>query len=182
MPTALGVRRWKRRGGCDHGACAATGTTGYVRSVLADGLCDHMPVVSLVRHVRGAEDLSWSLQSRHDLTSALRERNVKVLVHAAWDMLETSAAKIDKTCVEGSARLFAMCARAGVERIVFISMISAFEGCRSVYGRAKLAVEKELRKQEIPCVLFRPGLVFGTKPGGMFGSIRKQVQGSAFYP
>jgi nucleoside-diphosphate-sugar epimerase len=164
------------------GACAVTGTTGYVGSVLADGLRDHMPVVPLIRHVRRAEDLSWSLQSRHDLTNALRERDVKVLVHAAWDMREISAAKNDKTCVEGSARLFAMCARAGVERIVFISTISAFEGCRSVYGRAKLAVEKELRKQEISYVIFRPGLIFGPKSGGMFGSIRKQVQASRILP
>jgi uncharacterized protein YbjT (DUF2867 family) len=30
--------------------------------------------------------------------------------------------------------------------------------------------------------VFRPGLVFGDRPGGVFGGIRKQVQSSSFLP
>jgi len=95
-------------------------------------------------------------------------------------MRATSPAEMERICVRGSAELFDEARRSGVERIVFISSISAFEGCRSAYGRTKLAVEKMLAGQA--SVVFRPGHVFGPRPGGVFGSILRQVRTSRVLP
>jgi nucleoside-diphosphate-sugar epimerase len=57
-----------------------------------------------------------------------------------------------------------------VERIVVISSISAFPGCRSLYGRAKLEIEATAT--EVGALIVRPGLVYGAdQAGGMFGSL-----------
>jgi nucleoside-diphosphate-sugar epimerase len=162
--------------------CAITGASGYVGSILAEGLCKDFSVVAMLRKPQKECELLWSLQSDRDIAGELRERGVKTLVHAAWDMQESDRRKVEETCVNGSARLFEMAAQAGVERIVFLSTISAFEGCRSVYGNAKLSVEKQLCKLDVKGVVIRPGLVFGAATGGVFGGIRKQVRSSRILP
>lgn len=139
-----------------------------------------MPVIGLSRKPSSQQTLAWSFESSDDICEPLRERGVKTLVHAAWDMQATTFRDLNRICVDGSARLFDAAARAGVERVVFISTISAFEGCRSAYGRTKLAVEKMLQKDS--GLVLRPGLVFGNKPGGVFGGIRKQVAKSKIIP
>jgi nucleoside-diphosphate-sugar epimerase len=162
------------------GVCAVTGASGYVGSIIVQELRQHLPVVAMARHPQSADDIAWSLESQPEVAATLRARNVKTLVHAAWDMRASGAAELEKTCVQGSASLFDAAARAGVERIVFVSTISAFTGCRSAYGRAKLSVEKLLAGSSN--IVFRLGLVFGDKPGGVFGGIRRQVQNSRILP
>jgi nucleoside-diphosphate-sugar epimerase len=96
-------------------------------------------------------------------------------------MRSTTYSDLRRICVDGSNTLFEAARRAGVERIVFISTISAFDGCRSAYGKTKLAVEKSLAGTT--AVVLRPGLVFGgSHSGGVFGSIRKQVLGGHVLP
>jgi nucleoside-diphosphate-sugar epimerase len=162
------------------GACAVTGASGYVGSIIMRGLQQHMPVVAMARHPQTAAEIAWSLESQLEIANTLRARNVKTLVHAAWDMRANSLAEMEKSCVQGSAALFDAAARAGVERIIFISTISAFAGCRSAYGKAKLSVEKLLEGSSN--IVFRLGLVFGDKPGGVFGNIRRQVHNSRILP
>jgi nucleoside-diphosphate-sugar epimerase len=161
-------------------ACAVTGASGYVGSIILQELRRHLPVVAMVRHPKTEADIAWSLESNQDIAKSLRARNVKTLVHAAWDMRTNSLLEMEKTCVQGSAALFDAAARAGVERVIFVSTISAFDGCRSAYGKAKLLVEKLL--QGGSNTVFRFGLVFGDKPGGVFGKIQRQVQSSRILP
>jgi nucleoside-diphosphate-sugar epimerase len=162
------------------GVCAVTGASGYVGSIIMRELQQHMPVVAMARHPQSEADILWSLESDQGIAKALRARNVKTLVHAAWDMRANSLKEMEKTCVQGSAALFDAAVSAGVERIVFVSSISAFEGCRSAYGKTKLMVEKRL--QGSANTIFRFGLVFGDRPGGVFGGIRRQVQNSRILP
>jgi hypothetical protein len=58
---------------------------------------------------------------------------------------------------------------AGVRRLVFISTISAFDGCRSFYGKGKLEVERITHS--LGGWVIRPGLLYGEKPGGMLGRL-----------
>jgi nucleoside-diphosphate-sugar epimerase len=162
------------------GVCAVTGASGYVGSIIMRELQRHLPVVAMARHPQSETEIAWSLESPQEIAKALQARNVKTLVHAAWDMRANSLAEMEKTCVRGSAALFEAAACAGVERIVFVSSISAFAGCRSAYGRAKLSVEKLLAGSSN--VVFRFGLVFGDKPGGVFGGLRRQVKSSRILP
>ena len=69
---------------------------------------------------------------------------------------------------------------AGVGKIIFISSISAFDGCRSLYGKAKLEIEKIAL--ENGALVIRPGLVYGSGPGGMFGKLAAQVRKSSVIP
>ena len=61
--------------------------------------------------------------------------------------------------------------QAGVKRRVFVSSMSAYEGCCSMYGRAKLAVEQEFLPRGVLCV--RPGLLWSDESKGMFGKLAR---------
>ncbi len=101
--------------------------------------------------------------------SALKD--VDALIHAAHDFRAFGAEEQRRVNVEGSRLLFEAARGAGVRRIVAVSSISAFEGCRSDYGRAKLQLEDLALKSG--GVAVRPGLVYGDGPGGMFGTLSK---------
>ena len=93
------------------------------------------------------------------------------LIHCAWDMRAIGWDQIHKINVSGSIGLFEAAANEGVRKLIFISSISAFEGCQSMYGRAKLEVEKAVFK--LGGVVIRPGLVYGGSPGGIAGALSR---------
>ncbi|MEO6922611.1 MAG: NAD(P)-dependent oxidoreductase [Bryocella sp.] len=159
--------------------CAVTGASGYVGSRLAAALAEAFEVVPMGR-TAAQEGIRWELGTATDVTDELRRRGVSVLVHAAWDLTQTKAKANWETNVEGSRRLIEQAQAAGVREIVFISTISAFEGARSEYGKSKLAVEKLVLAAGGTVV--RPGLVWGERSGGMFGSLRQQVSKGGMVP
>jgi nucleoside-diphosphate-sugar epimerase len=82
--------------------------------------------------------------------------------------------------VTGSQKLLAAARKTGVRSVVFISLLSAFAGCRSLYGKAKVEIEGVA--QSIGAFVIRPGLVYSDNPGGMFGRLVVQVRGTRFVP
>ena len=96
-----------------------------------------------------------------------RVGGVDALVHCAWDFRAALWKQIHAVNVEGSLRVFEAAKEAGVKRLVYISTMSAFVGCRSLYGKAKLEIEKRAASWGVDIV--RPGLVYGPHPGGMVG-------------
>jgi nucleoside-diphosphate-sugar epimerase len=90
------------------------------------------------------------------------------LIHAAWDF---NAA--DDRNVTGSASLFKAARAAGVPRLLFISTLSAFEGCQSNYGATKLATERQLTPIGVSSV--RLGIVCDNSGGGLSGSLEKMA-------
>jgi nucleoside-diphosphate-sugar epimerase len=74
-----------------------------------------------------------------------------------------------------------MAARAAnVPRIIYISSISAFDGCRALYGKAKLEIEKIALANG--ALVIRSGLVYGGVAGGMFGKLSEKLTKSAMLP
>jgi hypothetical protein len=67
-----------------------------------------------------------------------------------------------------------------VRKIIFISTVSAFEGCKSLYGKAKLEIEREALR--LGAVVIRPGLIYGDQPGAMMGALAKAVKRSSIVP
>jgi nucleoside-diphosphate-sugar epimerase len=67
-----------------------------------------------------------------------------------------------------------------VGKIVCISSISAYPGCKSLYGRAKLEIETIA--QDHRALTIRPGLIYSDQPGGMFGKLINQVRHAPFIP
>lgn len=98
---------------------------------------------------------------------------VDVLIHAAWDMRPRGDAESRKTNVEGSRKLVEAAVGGGVRRLIFVSSLSAFDGCVSVYGCRKCDVERIFH--EHGGVAVRPGLVFGDSPGGIVGKLQGLV-------
>ena len=83
------------------------------------------------------------------------ENRINTLIHAAYDFRPTSQREIWGINVKGSIALFKQARDESVERVVFISTMSAYEGCRSLYGQAKLETEGALREMGLRVVRFR---------------------------
>jgi nucleoside-diphosphate-sugar epimerase len=131
------------------------------------------PVISLTRStpVPGETMVPFRLNS-----GVAREQlqNVDALIHCAYDFSALRWKDILKKNVEGSKRLFQDAKAAGVSRIVLISTMSAFPGCRSLYGRAKLLIEDEAKRTG--AFIIRPGLVYDAQAGGMVGALCNAVK------
>jgi nucleoside-diphosphate-sugar epimerase len=161
--------------------CAVTGASGYVGSRIAAYMRSHgWEVLELSRIRRGQqqeEHLPYSLELG---VSSDRLQGVDVLIHCAYDFRPTTQDDIWRINVEGTARLFAAAREAGIKRIVCMSSISAYSGCRSLYGKAKLAIEDQAIKAR--GIVVRPGLVYGKEAGGMLGSLTRMMASAKIVP
>lgn len=151
--------------------CAVTGARGYVGSHIVQKLeqAGHK-VLRLGRDSR-CDDRLFVLGE--PVEPSLLE-GVDALIHCAYDLRLRKADQDHRINVVGSARLLHAATQAGVPRVIFISSVSAFEGCRSFYGQGKLAVEGLVR--DIGGIIFRPGLVYGDSGRGMFGALSRMAR------
>ncbi|MGI8508465.1 MAG: NAD-dependent epimerase/dehydratase family protein [Gemmatimonadaceae bacterium] len=148
---------------------AVTGANGYVGSCIARSLeSQGLGVRRLQRSGEGDFVSHFALGRPIDPAAF---DGVSALVHCAYDFNAADWIAIERTNVTGSLDLFDAARSAGVKTIVFISSMSAFEGCRSMYGRAKLEVEQKSAGLGVHSV--RPGLVYGEEAGGMIGALSK---------
>jgi nucleoside-diphosphate-sugar epimerase len=154
-----------------------TGASGYLGSQICTTLESRgWQVVRLVRSpARG--NLS---ECRYDLGSSISAevrrvlQRADLLVHAAYDLSLTSPADIWRVNVAGTRRLLRVTSDARVRRILVLSSMSAYLGTTQLYGRAKLDIEA-MTLAAGGCAV-RPGLVYGDRPGGMAGALRKLVR------
>ena len=151
---------------------ALTGASGYVGSRIATCLRAHdHEVLSLSRRPCPEPWLSYSLC---DDPSQLPWAGVDALIHAAHDFTPQNWQENVRCNINPAIALFDSAKAAGVGRLMFISSMSCFDGCRSLYGKSKLAVEK--RVLELGGQVIRPGLVWGGKPGGVMGALESLVR------
>lgn len=96
----------------------------------------------------------------------------KTLIHCAYDFNDTSDPNININ-LTGSSILFNEATQSGIDRIVFISSMSAHEGAKSNYGRIKFLIEQEVRKHPKHLII-RPGFILG--PGGICARLIDQIR------
>lgn len=155
--------------------CLVTGAQGYLGSrVKALFQQRGWRVVELTRQPQpGSQAVAFQLGGE---VAPAALTGAKALVHCAYDFTPLSWEQIRAVNVEGSAKLFTAVMEAKVERLVHISSMSAFEGCRSCYGRAKLETERLARQRG--AFIIRPGLIYGDRPAGIFGRLVRQAESS----
>jgi len=154
---------------------AVTGTKGYLGSRVKSYFekLGHS-VISLTRSPSdGDSNVSIQFSLKNGITSEPL-RGIDVLIHCAYDFSVLRWDEILEVNVEGSKRLFQAARSAGIQTIVFISTMSAFPACRSLYGRAKLLIEEEAKRLGVSIV--RPGLIYDAQAGGMVGSLKTSVE------
>jgi nucleoside-diphosphate-sugar epimerase len=157
--------------------CVITGATGYVGGRIRACV-----------ESAGWRTVDWSRragvgQMQFQLGQKVDPRNfagAAALIHCAYDFAPARWEDIAAVNVRGSENLFRAAREAGVKHIVFLSSASAFAGCRSLYGRAK--VEIEALAHSAGATVIRPGLVYGDHPGGVFGNLVRQVKRSRLIP
>jgi len=159
--------------------CVITGANGFVGGRLKLSLQQEgWRVVAWTRQPQaGADAVPFRLGQNIDPASL---KGARALVHCAYDFGPRSWDEIEAVNVAGSQMLLQAARAAGVQYVVFISSLSAFAGCRSLYGRAKMEIEQ--LANSLGATVIRPGLVYGDGPGGMFGSLSRQVKNSRFVP
>ena len=159
--------------------CAVTGSNGFVGSCLARHLqAQGWRVVPWTRQAATTAD-AVHFRLGQEVDPALF-KGVHALVHCAYDFAPLRWDDIHAVNVVGSQKLLEAAHKAGVERVVLISSLSAFAGCRSLYGKAKLEIERHALSAG--AFVIRPGLVYGNQPGGMFGRLARQVRRSRLVP
>ncbi len=156
---------------------AITGASGFVGSMLARRFEDaDWSVIRFSHSTSGPDTVPFRLGDEVQ-PEVFRTRSVNALIHCAYDFKPLARAEIHRVNVDGSRKLLAAATTGGVERIAVLSTISAFEGCRSIYGRAKLEIEASAAAAG--ALVVRSGLVWADGPpsgGGMFGSLAKSVK------
>jgi len=97
-------------------------------------------------------------------------------IHCAWDLEVATWGDIERVNVNGSIAWFEAAARAGVKKLVFVSSVSAYAGCRSLYGGSKLRVEAAV--SGLGGVNVRPGIVHGDPNAGVYGRLWQSTSAS----
>jgi nucleoside-diphosphate-sugar epimerase len=157
---------------------AVTGASGYVGGAIAAHFEKHGHQV--LRLSRRPCPGNWLHFTLGDDSSSLSWDGIDVLVHAAYDFSLHTWDGIQSVNIDPSIALLSAARAAGVRHVIFISTLSAFDGCVSLYGKAKLAIEKETLPRG--GTVIRPGLVWGDRPGGMMASLEKAVRALPVVP
>lgn len=158
--------------------CAITGAGGYLGGVLVSYFQNNgWTAAEMTRRPSSPGAIPFHLGEE---ISPKALEYVDALVHCAYDFAPRKWQDIHRVNVEGSRKLFAAAREAGVRTLLFISTMSAFEGCKSLYGKAKLEIENAVH--DYGGIILRPGLIHGDPPGGMFGRLVGQVKKSSLTP
>ena len=163
--------------------CAITGTTGYIGGYLTRYLQDRGMQIRQLRRTSPGEALSGNVVpfTLGQTVSPGTFDDVDILIHCAYDFTVNKWDDIKLINVNGALQLFEAAAAAGIKNMLFISTMSAFAGCRSLYGKAKFLVEQAGERLGVRSI--RPGLVFdNAEPRGMVGALNSLITHTTLIP
>ena len=150
--------------------CAITGTGGFIGShIVSYYQKNGWRVFEMSRKAKATEGNILYVLGHPLKPDALA--GVDTLIHCAYDFAPRTWDDIERINVEGTRRLFETAEEADVPNKIFISSVSSYKGCESLYGKAKFAIEQEA--EQLGLTIIRPGLVYGKNTGGIVGSMQK---------
>jgi uncharacterized protein YbjT (DUF2867 family) len=156
-----------------------TGATGLVGSTLLRRLTARRePVRCLVRDPRRLGDQRVRVQiALGDLTDpqSFRHamRGVRTVIHLAASVRDQPRGSIEELNGIATWRMVQAAERAGVERFVFFSAISASTFSRPRFFRAKALAEQAVCASEVPHTVFAPSIVYS--PGDPFLTLMNRL-------
>lgn len=159
--------------------CAITGSNGYVGGCVKKHFAERGWSLFELTRRPGPDSRAFRFQLGDEISPGLLS-GVTAFVHCAYDFEPRRWNDIRAVNVGGSRKVLEAARAAAIPKIVFISSLSAFDGCRSLYGRAKLEIENIALANG--ALVVRPGLVYGDGAGGMFGRLVAQVRKSSVIP
>jgi nucleoside-diphosphate-sugar epimerase len=163
--------------------CVVTGAQGWVGRCVSAELRSHGWQVRIAARQPAPESMANGFAVRFQLGQPVPPElcaGASALVHCAYDFQARTPQDQQAINVRGTEDLLDAANAAGINRIVVISTMSAFDGCVSLYGKSKLSIEAAAR--QAGAMVLRPGLVYDHGAGGMFGSLVAQVQRARLLP
>jgi nucleoside-diphosphate-sugar epimerase len=103
--------------------------------------------------------------------------NASICIHCAFEKYQKKNNSY-RNNIEGSRKIIELCRRHNVQKLVFLSSMSASDKALSIYGKSKFEIEKLL--DPLQDLIFRPGLVLGN--GGLFSEIANFIKKNKFIP
>ena len=147
---------------------AVTGVLGYSGRYMARKLVNRgVGIVGLTNSVGKPNPDGWRLSPLcWDDPVALAEsmRGCRALINTYWVRFNSRWFS-HAEAVEHTRVLFEAAAKAGVERIVHISITHPDRDSSLSYFRGKAELERMLESQDIPYSVLRPAVLFGERPG-----------------
>ena len=163
---------------------AVSGANGYVGRHIVNALLERgHEVVRLLRSGGKQASGEWLEFDVHGVCPTgdeFREFAIDSLIHCAWDFSSVRSGVANNPNVIMADRLASAAKRGEVKTLIYISTMSAFAGCRSRYGIAKLASERAFLEHN--GAIIRPGLVWSDDAGGMVGTIDWLVRNFMIVP
>lgn len=157
---------------------AISGASGYIGKILSVFLRDNGHLVSLISSQKSKDLLYFNLINERHLPNL---SSINVLIILSYSKNYKTLDESLKLNRDGTIRLIKHAKSSGIKNIIYVSSLSAFEGCRSIYGKTKLEIEKFCLGNEVKII--KPGLIFSFENlGGTFGSLYKIVNKTPILP
>ncbi|WCL51272.1 NAD-dependent epimerase/dehydratase family protein [Leptospira sp. GIMC2001] len=149
-----------------------TGAHGLLGSILKKEFEKNGYIVySLVRDPKSDHDLYFSLQEQFDWTQI--SAKVDILIHAAYDFYPTEKSDVIEINGYNSISFLQSAREFGIQNILYISSMAAYNGTKSLYGNCKILVEDHVIS--INGIIVRPGLIWGKELKGIFGALKNLI-------
>jgi len=147
---------------------AISGSNGYLGKKIRNSLIiEGYKVIGLCRNPKNKNDFKFALDGNLINHQFFKKNKIDVFIHCAWDLANLKEDQSYKINVIGSKKIIDEAIKGGVKKNIFISSMSAYKGCRSIYGKHKLEIENYYLKKNARII--RPGLIWGDKKnGGMY--------------
>lgn len=147
---------------------AVTGVLGYSGRYMARKLANRgVGVVGLTNSLGKPNPDGWQLSPlcwNDPVALAESMRGCRALINTYWVRFNSRWFS-HAEAVEHTRVLFEAAAKAGVERIVHISITHPDRDSSLSYFRGKAELERMLESQDIPYSVLRPAVLFGERPG-----------------
>ncbi|MDZ4306792.1 NAD-dependent epimerase/dehydratase family protein [Allopontixanthobacter sp.] len=150
---------------------AVTGGTGFVGQAVLDLMQQRGAAARVLARTvpEDRQDIEWVAGNLGD-TAALDRllAGADAVLHIAGLTNTPDPANFTAANVAGTAAVLAAAKRAGVERCVFVSSLSAREASLSAYGASKAQAEDLVARSGLDWTIVRPPAVYGPRDKDMF--------------